>query len=193
MKSKVLKDNAAFYEKEFRDDLSRLISQPPQIVEDISRWIESRKSLRDFLDEDMWIPLLKGTGQTVEQMRGTFEPLLHIARTAANEKISIEDLADEMAEEGILTDKNAHRALVIRLVDPIVALVLRATEELGPQIPMFQISSMTTRCIAVSEFENEFSVTKDEPSTYSPLVNRLHRRITLDLRLNDEKTEKNIG
>jgi hypothetical protein len=191
MKTEVLAKEVSFYSKDFKDDITTILSIEQITFNKIIEWLKQIKKLSQVVSTEEFVDLSRIINMPIEDIQRVFRPTTLIAYSAANYRTNPDDLIDDMVEDKILSEEALIKRvkLICSYIFPIVSDKIKKT---APKVPLRYINEITSRCIIISDLGDSFNVEKDKTNTYIPKLESLHPAITLKLTFKD-KSDKPIG
>ncbi len=190
MKTETVKDNATFFEKEFREDVERISKLSNDKMAKLCKFITAFKSYSDLNEETRWAHFSKEIDEPLGEVLQYSRPLQYIAMNVVAETESLEDILSDLEEIGIIPADRT--SVFVNLISPIASLVTQFAEKTVPSLPLLRIRGISTHCTMIPEFDQEFSTKKDTPDEYSPKVVRLFPVTTLKLTFHNDE-EDSVG
>lgn len=190
METEVVKENASFFEKAFREDIERILRLAPDKRAKLGSFIANIEKYSELNEETKWALFSREIEEPLDDVLKYSRPLQFIAAKAVEENVAAESILNDLMEVGIIPSNQLE--VFLGLIPLIVTLVSQAVEKVTPNLPLLQIKGISTRCGMISEFDEELSVRKHSPDEYSPKVCRLYPITTLNLSFRDD-AQKPIG
>jgi hypothetical protein len=190
VKTGILEKSPAFYRSELRADLKAVTEASDSVIGTLSKWLASVRSTEQFSDSDKWVPISRQTGIPLDDLQSIVGSVVWVTSRCAEQDVRLADLVDDLAEAGILGDEPKFRGRakhnILALGTPIEPLLRNLAAEVSPELPLLHIQSFNTRCVFISEFDEEFDADKDPIQSYKPSLKCLHPRVTLRLTFHED-------
>lgn len=177
-----------FLKEDFRNEMGQLVATEEETVSVLLEHIRAHADYEALVDEKSWVQLAEKTKMSIDDLQGLFRPLRYMTMAAIREQRQPEDIVACLSEKGIVEsftpDIRQRTANLMAALRPALAA---AYEETPPRLPGLRIKSMSSSANLISEFENEFDISVDDPESYAPQIRRAYAYTTLRLAFRDDE------
>ena len=184
MTSEAVKGNSTFYGKAFRQDVQRVCGLTAERVQNLRDFLIAIVDYRHLADESKWTDISASFGEPLDEVMQYLRPIQFIATVATKERCSAQDVVFGLSAIGVIPEDKI--PIIVSLCDPVHKLIARADEEIAPSLPLHKIKSISTSCLLIPEFDEEFSTEKHNPEQYRPGISRLYPAATIKLSFYDD-------
>lgn len=190
-KKNILRENPEFLQISFQKDLNRFLETDEDLRRNILMVISEADSYSDLLEEKAWVELSETTEKPIDDFMALYKPIRYISAVAVTEEISLDEILDELGNVKRLGENPTEAKKILKdFCNPVIDLLKEAVKYIEPGIPVPRIKSMHSRCNLITEFVNEFNISKDSPDDYEPKVKKYYPYTTIHILLDGQEERK---
>lgn len=176
----VVEEIAGFWSSDFRADVQQLNSLDQTVFQRLVEFAKNAGATIRLSNENGWIPLSKELGLPIDEVFRLVSPALFVARVALVTRVSIETIINELVTYKIINDGTRLLNLAAA-VEPAVRWENKHADPIRAEGMLFRLENIRSRCLLIPQFEPEFDLKQDDPSSYSPSIEKLQPFVLLQL------------
>jgi hypothetical protein len=179
----LLTEHPGFLEEDFRKDLETLFSVPDSVIEALTSHFTQIQDYDDLVDAKKWVEVAEKTKLTIDELFRMSRPLRYICMIALREGVEVEQIISLLGEAGVLrSEEIPKQQRILQLSSALQPIANAAEGRMLPMLPGLRIQGLSSSANVISQFENDFDSSTDDPLTYHPRIRRLHVYTIVQLR-----------
>ncbi len=184
----ILAEYLGLIDDSFRKDVKLFDNLDAEAISKISSVFYKIKKYEDIFDEDTIVQITQDLGITVREYLDLIGVMRYLCHIVYEEKIELRDLLKILDERSIVNETIINN--ISTLSSSFTPLFLNYYVDATPKLPNLRIRSVSTSTNIITEFENEFDISRDELSKYEPIIRKLHAYTSLTLEFFGDETKQ---